>query len=81
MPQIHHDRGEPFIMAILQAPVVPPLPEASRPMPVVLGKVASPPRQEATTEQFHFWVSPRQLVEKTQIVRTTSTIAGRTITW
>lgn len=47
----------------------------------ILGKVASPPRREATSEQFHFWVSRAQLVEKTQIVRTLSTIAGRTVTY
>ena len=38
----------------------------------VIGKVASPPRRESTSEQFHFWVPRGQLVEKTQIVRTQS---------
>jgi hypothetical protein len=54
------------------------MPESS---PPVLGKVASPPRQEATSEQFHFWVRRDQLVEKTQIMRTTSTIAGHDVAW
>lgn len=45
----------------------------------VIGKVASPPRHEATSEEFCFWVSPGVLVEKTQIVRTDSTVAGCSI--
>ncbi|HEY7120056.1 MAG TPA: hypothetical protein VH475_25945 [Tepidisphaeraceae bacterium] len=45
----------------------------------IIGKVASPPRHEATSEEFCFWVSPNVLVEKTQIVRTDSTVAGREI--
>jgi hypothetical protein len=48
---------------------------------VVLGKVASPPRREATSEAFHFWVSRKQLVEKTQIVRTDSVVAGREVSF
>lgn len=68
-------------MATMQLPLSTTAVDAPGLEPVVLGKVASPPRQEATSEQFHFWVSPAQLVEKTQIVRTTSTIAGRTVTW
>jgi len=39
-----------------------------------IGKVASPPRRESTSEEFYFWVSPNTLVEKSQIVRTESTI-------
>ena len=45
----------------------------------VIGKVASPPRHEATSEEFCFWVSPGVLVERTQIVRTDSTVAGGSI--
>src|ERR1700751_4950881 len=52
-----------------------PVPRGRR----VIGKVASPPRHEATSEEFCFWVSPGVLVEKTQIVRTDSTVAGRAI--
>jgi uncharacterized protein len=44
-----------------------------------IGKVASPPRQESTSEQFHFWVPGDELVEKTQIVRTDSRVGGREI--
>lgn len=35
-----------------------------------IGKVASPPRHESTSEEFYFWVAPDTLVEKSQIVRT-----------
>ncbi|HTU88555.1 MAG TPA: ATP-binding protein [Gemmataceae bacterium] len=35
-----------------------------------IGKVASPPRCESTSEEFYFWVAPETLVEKSQIVRT-----------
>jgi DNA helicase HerA-like ATPase len=47
--------------------------------PLEIGKVASPPRRESTSEQFHFWVPHGQLVEKTQIVRTESQIGNETI--
>src|SRR5947209_5251045 len=43
----------------------------------VIGKVASPPRRESTSEEFYFWVEPRTLVEKSQIVRTESEVAGQ----
>jgi hypothetical protein len=39
-----------------------------------IGKVASPPHRESTSEEFYFWVAPETLVEKSQIVRTESTI-------
>ncbi len=42
-----------------------------------IGRVASPPRLESTSEEFYFWVERDKLVEKTQIVRTQSTIGGR----
>ena len=45
----------------------------------VIGKVASPPRHEATSEEFCFWACPDVLVEKTQIVTTTATIGGEPI--
>jgi hypothetical protein len=48
---------------------------------VCIGKVAAPPRQEATSEQFHFWVPEGALVEKTQIVTCESELAGRQITF
>ena len=47
----------------------------------VMGKVASPPRRESTSEQFHFWVPGDKLVEKTQIVRTDSRVGGRDISF
>jgi len=46
-----------------------------------IGKVASPPLRESTSEQFYFWVPPHELVEKTQIVRTDSSIGGREISF
>jgi uncharacterized protein len=45
----------------------------------IIGKVASPPRRESTSDEFHFWVKRGELVEKTQIVRTESRIGGETI--
>ncbi|HEY7158862.1 MAG TPA: ATP-binding protein [Gemmataceae bacterium] len=42
-----------------------------------IGKVASPPRRESTSEEFYFWVAPHTLVEKSQIVRTESTIGDQ----
>ncbi|HZN65427.1 MAG TPA: hypothetical protein VFB66_08995 [Tepidisphaeraceae bacterium] len=42
----------------------------------VIGKVASPPRLEASSESFHFWAARGVLVEKTQIVRTDSAAGG-----
>src|SRR5262245_59507830 len=48
---------------------------------VVIGKVASPPRRESTSEEFCFWIKPDTLVEKTQIVRTRSVIGGENITF
>src|SRR5262245_29405837 len=53
--------------------VVPPA------VPEAIGKVASPPRCESTSEEFHFWVAPDTLVEKSQIVRTDSEVGGRRI--
>jgi len=42
-----------------------------------IGKVASPPKHEATSEEFYFWVAPGALVEKSQIVRTACRIADK----
>ncbi|HTU18013.1 MAG TPA: ATP-binding protein [Gemmataceae bacterium] len=42
-----------------------------------IGKVASPPRREATSEKFYFWATPDTLVEKSQIVYTETTIGGQ----
>lgn len=47
----------------------------------IIGKVASPPQKESTSEQFHFWVRRDELVEKTQIVRTESYVGGERITF
>ena len=45
----------------------------------IIGKVASPPRRESTSDEFHFWVKRGELVEKTQIVKTESHIGNETI--
>jgi uncharacterized protein len=42
-----------------------------------VGKVAAPPRLEATSSQFHFWIPPDALVEKTQLVTVESEVGGR----
>jgi uncharacterized protein len=45
----------------------------------VIGKVASPPQKESTSDKFYFWVRRGELVEKTQIIRTESLIGGQPI--
>lgn len=47
----------------------------------LLGKVASPAGDEATSEQFSFWVPEGTVVEKTQIVHALSEYGGREITF
>lgn len=44
-----------------------------------IGKVASPPRLEASSEVFHFWAARDELVEKTQIVRTESVVGDKRV--
>ena len=44
-----------------------------------LGKVAAPPNKESTSEFFYFWVERDRLVERTQIVTTSSMLGGRTV--
>lgn len=43
----------------------------------IIGRVASPPQLESTSEQFYFWVQRNQVVEKTQIVRVESHVNGQ----
>src|SRR5262245_9572015 len=45
----------------------------------VLGRVAAPPEHESTSGVFYFWVDRNRSVERTQIVTTTSKVAGRTV--
>jgi DNA helicase HerA-like ATPase len=45
----------------------------------IIGKVASPPQQQATSDQFHFWIPPDRVVEKTQIVRTDSAVGKKPV--
>lgn len=54
-------------------------PRAASSVSGVIGKVASPPRLEASSEVFHFWAAQDVLVEKTQIVRTDSTIGEKSV--
>lgn len=49
------------------------------PPPVALGKVAAPPDKEATSETFYFWAARDRLVERTQVVTTTSALGGRAV--
>ncbi len=66
--------GIPTVQQALSRVVsVPPPPSAYG----AIGKVASPPRRESTSEEFYFWVAPDTLVEKSQIVRTESEIGGQ----
>ncbi|HEV3145560.1 MAG TPA: ATP-binding protein, partial [Gemmataceae bacterium] len=46
-----------------------------------IGKVASPPRKESTSEEFFFWIKPDTLIEKTQIVKTKCTIGTQDVTF
>jgi DNA helicase HerA-like ATPase len=46
---------------------------------VAIGRVAAPPEHESTSGCFYFWVDRSQSVERTQIVTTESTVAGRTV--
>lgn len=45
----------------------------------LIGRVASPPQLESTSEEFYFWVQRDRLVEKTQLVRAESLINGQKI--
>lgn len=44
-----------------------------------IGRIASPQRSESTSVRCYFWVPKDRLVEKTQLVRAVSTIAGKEI--
>lgn len=44
-----------------------------------LGRVAAPPEHESTSGVFFFWVDRNKSVERTQIVTTTSSVAGRIV--
>lgn len=46
---------------------------------LALGRVAAPPEHESTSGVFYFWVDRARSVERTQIVSTKSTIAGREV--
>lgn len=52
---------------------------SSRSLP--LGRVAAPPEHESTSGLFYFWVDRSRSVERTQIVTTKSTLAGREVTF
>lgn len=45
---------------------------------VCIGRVGAPQQQEATSDQFCFWIPTNVLVEKTQLITCESTIAGKT---
>lgn len=48
---------------------------------VCLGRVAAPPQHECTSSTFYFWVDQSQTVERTQIVTTSCTLAGRPVSF
>lgn len=48
---------------------------------VVLGKVAAPDGQEATSDTFYFWVPTTALIERSQLVVSESVIATRNYTF
>jgi DNA helicase HerA-like ATPase len=61
-------------------------PSADAPMPTeqperaeVIGRVASPPQKESTSEEFYFWVRDDVIVERGQIVRTELSHGGGVI--
>ncbi|HEY7427113.1 MAG TPA: ATP-binding protein, partial [Gemmataceae bacterium] len=45
----------------------------------LLGRVAAPPNKESTSDFFYFWVERGKLVERGQIVTTTSMLGSRTV--
>jgi hypothetical protein len=45
----------------------------------LLGRVAAPPNKESTSDFFYFWVERGKLVERGQIVTTSSSLGGRTV--
>ena len=45
----------------------------------LLGRVAAPPNKESTSDCFYFWVQRDQLVERGQVVTTTSRLGGRVV--
>jgi len=53
------------------------VPQTGRSVPI--GRVAAPPEHESTSDCFYFWVDRSQSVERTQIVTTESSVAGRTV--
>ena len=46
-----------------------------------IGRVSAPPEHESTTGEFYFWVHRDKTVERTQIVKTQSTIGPRSVTF
>jgi DNA helicase HerA-like ATPase len=56
-----------------------PVPASNREKYRRLGKVAAPPNRESTSEFFYFWVEREKIVERTQIVTTSSALGGRTV--
>jgi len=51
----------------------------SLPASELLGRVAAPPNKESTSDFFYFWVERGKLVERGQIVTTTSSLGSRTV--
>jgi hypothetical protein len=45
----------------------------------LLGRIAAPPNKESTSDCFYFWVGRGRLVERGQVVATTTRLGGRTV--
>ena len=60
---------------LVQGPLMPPDTDA------LLGRVASPVRQESTSERCDFWVQRDRIAEKSQILRIESQLAGQDVTF
>lgn len=56
-----------------------PQPAATATQREIVGKVASPPQKESTSEEFHFWIRDGILVERGQIVCTELLHGGQPI--
>jgi DNA helicase HerA-like ATPase len=67
------------MITVNETEVIPTAAEARMTGKSALGRVAAPPEHESTSGVFYFWVDRKQSVERTQIVTTTSTFAGRSV--
>ena len=74
-----HERRQRSCARASAACRIPISPTVARRSARRLGKVAAPPNKESTSEFFYFWVERGKLVERTQIVTTSSQLGDRTV--